>query len=272
MENAYSDIDTASRYDSARALPAQTMTLWLEALKSSIPEDDIEKILDLGCGTGRFTTALGEAFGCVVVGVEPSAAMLDVALSHGGPNVEWRRGEAENIPLESGAVDMVFMSQVFHHFVEPRQAIREISRVLTPAGYLAVRNGMREQNEKLEWLKFFPEALEIEDERTPSRQELMGLVCAQSFELISQRTIRQLFASSCQEYCEKISRRGLSALIAISDEAFQSGLRRLRHWAGSQPRGLPVHEPVDLFVFQKNTTEHNGGDLITQSETKHEAF
>jgi ubiquinone/menaquinone biosynthesis C-methylase UbiE len=254
MKNAYSETETASRYDSARSLPPQTMTLWLEALKSSIHEREIKKILDLGCGTGRFTAALGEAFGCPVLGVEPSAAMLDVAKSQSAPNVEWKQGEAENIPLESEAVDLVFISQVFHHLAEPQRALREMNRVLSPAGYLAVRNGMREQNEELEWLKFFPEAVEIEDKRTPSRQELAELVCAQSFELISQRTIRQLFASSYEEYCEKISRRGLSSLIAISDEAFQNGLRRFRHWAGSQPRDLPVSEPVDLFVFQKSVT------------------
>jgi ubiquinone/menaquinone biosynthesis C-methylase UbiE len=272
MMNAYGDIETASRYDSARGLPPQTMTLWLEALKSSIPESDVRKILDLGCGTGRFTAALGEAFACPVVGVEPSTAMFDVAKSQSAPNVEWKQGQAENIPLESEAVDLVFMSQVFHHLAEPQQALREVNRVLTPAGYLAIRNGMREQNEELEWLGFFPEALEIEDKRTPSRQELTELVCAQSFELISQRTIRQLFASSYQEYCEKISRRGLSSLIAIGDDAFQSGLRRLRHWAGSQPRDLHVYEPVDLFVFQKRPNERDGDRSMIQSEVKHEAI
>ena len=251
MKNAYTQVETANRYDSARALPQQTKTLWMDALKSSIPGPGIGKILDLGCGTGRFTAALGEVFGCPVVGVEPSSAMLNVAMSCSESNIEWKQGQAESIPLESQSVDLVFMSQVFHHFVEPRQALREIERVLTPAGFLAIRNGTREHNGKLAWLKCFPEAYEIEEKRTPSAHELRELVCAQSFELISQRTINQLFASSYDEYFEKISRRGLSALIAISDEAFQEGLERLRHWVELQPRDLAVYEPVDLFIFQK---------------------
>jgi hypothetical protein len=82
-------------------------------------------------------------------------------------------------------------------------------------------------------------------------QELGELVRSESFALISHRTIQQLFASSYAEYFEKISRRGLSALIAISDEAFQSGLQRFQHWANMQSRGQPVYEPVDLFIFQK---------------------
>jgi ubiquinone/menaquinone biosynthesis C-methylase UbiE len=251
MENAYTEIETASRYDSARSLPLETRTLWLDALKSSIPEQEIRRILDLGCGTGRFTAALGKAFECSVIGVEPSGAMLGVARSQDAPNVEWRQGQAENIPLENQAVDLVFMSQVFHHLVHPEQALREINRVLTSTGCLAIRNGTREYNKELAWLRFFPEALEIEDERTPSQQELKELVCGGSFELISQQTIYQLFAASYDEYFEKISRRGLSALIVISDEAFQSGLQRFQNWVRGQPRSQPVYEPVDLFIFQK---------------------
>lgn len=253
MKNAYEGIETASRYDIARSLPSQTKTLWLNALKTSIPEREIRKILDLGCGTGRFTVALGKAFECSVIGVEPSSAMLNIALSQNEPNVEWKQGQAESIPLENEAVDLVFMSQVFHHLTEPQEALREINRVLTPAGYLAIRNGIREHNKELEWLRFFPEALEIEDKRMPSQHELKEFVSNQSFEVISQRTIYQLFADSYDEYFGKISRRGLSALIAINDKAFQRGLQQFQNWVSQQPRNILVYEPVDLFIFQKKS-------------------
>ena len=250
-KNAYSHIETANRYDVARKLPPQTQTQWLETLKDSLPQHAITQVLDLGCGTGRFTTGLSKTFECPVIGVEPSNAMLSVARSQVAPNVEWKLGAAEEIPLQDEAVDLVFMSQVFHHLVRPGQALREINRVLTPAGYLAIRNGTLEHNEDLAWLRFFPGAREIEDERTPSQQEIKATVCAGSFELISHQTINQLFATSNDEYFEKISQRGLSALILIGDEAFQSGLQRFQDWVKEQPGNQPVYEPVDLFIFQK---------------------
>lgn len=98
LKNAYSNIETASRYDSARNLPAETMTLWLAALQSSLPESKVKKILDLGCGTGRFTVPLGQAFACSVIGVEPASAMLDIARAQHNLNVEWKQGAAESIP------------------------------------------------------------------------------------------------------------------------------------------------------------------------------
>jgi hypothetical protein len=65
------------------------------------------------------------------------------------------------------------------------------------------------------------------------------------------QTIYQLFASSYAEYFDKISRRGLSSLISISDEAFNLGMKRLKQWAESKPPHQPVYEPVDIFVFRK---------------------
>lgn len=251
MKNAYGETEVANRYDSARGLPPETKALWLDALTAFIPPREVGRILDLGCGTGRFTASLGDAFECPVVGVEPSTAMLAVAVARGEPNVEWKQGHAENIPLGNGAVDAVFMSQVFHHLSEPRAALEEIRRVLSPAGHLAVRNGTRENHGEIEWLKYFPEARELENARLPSRRELEAAVCAESFELVSRRTVRQLFASSFEEYYEKISRRGLSSLIGIGDDAFGAGLRRLRSLVESQPRDLAVYEPVDLFIFRR---------------------
>jgi ubiquinone/menaquinone biosynthesis C-methylase UbiE len=183
--------------------------------------------------------------------------MLDVAkglTSVSKPTVEWKQGQAEAIPLEAQSVDLVFMSQVFHHLAEPRQALKEIARVLTPGGYLAIRNGTREHNSELAWLRFFPEACEIEEQRTPSAEELRDFVCSQSpaeFRMVSHRVIHQLFAASHAEYFEKISQRGLSALIAISDEAFQHGLQQFKRWISLQPSGVAIYEPVDLFTFRK---------------------
>lgn len=251
MRNAYSESATAKRYDTARSLPEETKSLWLEAVRSAILNPDIKRVLDLGCGTGRFTRMLAETFGCTTVGLEPSAAMVEVAVARGDERVTYRQGDAENIPLENQTVDLVFMSQVFHHFSDPPRALEEINRVLSSRGYLAVRNGTREHNPELHWLKFFPEAWNIEEERTPYAREIEAAVTSQHFVTISHQTIHQLFASSYPEYFEKISRRGLSSLIAISDTAFHEGLGKFEHWVGQQPQDTAVYEPVDLFVCQK---------------------
>src|SRR5579871_2936522 len=85
----------------------------------------------------------------------------------------------------------------------------------------------------------------------PSRQALEQSVCSHSFALLSQQTLWQIFATSYAQYYEKVAQRGLSSLIAISDEAFESGLQRFRRWIDQQPANTQVYEPVDMFVFRK---------------------
>ena len=71
------------------------------------------------------------------------------------------------------------------------------------------------------------------------------------FHAIEVVTVKQIFAASFAEYYKKVSQRGLSSLISISDAAFEQGLMRLREWIAVQPQDEPVFDPVDLLVFRK---------------------
>ena len=132
----------------------------------------------------------------------------------------------------------------------PPAAFREIHRVLRPASYLVIRNGTRENNEELTWIHCFPEAQQIEEAISPSQNDILDSVCRAGFDSIAVQTVYQIFAYSYTEYYDKISQRGLSTLLSISDDAFSAGLERLRQWAGQQQTDQPVKEPVDLFVFR----------------------
>ena len=251
MTNLYADPAAAGRYNAARHLPEETKAFWMDSLKAVLPEATIGKCLDLGCGTGRFTAVLAQTFACPVVGVEPSEAMLAVARAEAMPGVEWKQGSAEDIPLESRSVGLVFMSQVFHHLNRPREALQEIHRVLTPGGSLVIRNGTAENNKETEWLRCFPEALAFDAARIPTRGALEETVCRQPFDLVTRQTFRQLFAASYLDYYAKVGQRGLSSLIAISDDAFRRGMERFQNWVDVQPPDQPVYEPVDVFVFRR---------------------
>jgi ubiquinone/menaquinone biosynthesis C-methylase UbiE len=251
MSRIYDTEGAAKRYDAARSLPQETSALWMATLEAALPRDfSPATILDLGAGTGRFALPLYTAFHCPIHAVEPSAAMLAEGRRNTPESITWHHGSAEDIPLESACVDLVWMSQVFHHLESPGPALHEIRRVLRTGGCLAIRNGTKENNAEIPWMRCFPEAEQIDEARLPSRQAMVDLVIEHGFSTIHTQTVYQYFAASYAEYYEKISCRGLSSLIAISDEAFEAGLRRLRDWVDRQPLDKPVTEPVDLFVFQ----------------------
>lgn len=69
--------------------------------------------MDLGAGTGIFTEALAaREEGFEIVAVEPHADMRAVLEKRNLPGVKVVDGTAEDVPVESGWADAVFVAQV----------------------------------------------------------------------------------------------------------------------------------------------------------------
>ena len=228
------------------------MDQWMDFLTTLVPIDEINTILDLGCGTGRFSFALTNRYGCSLFAVDPSETMLREGQRFQTPEVDimWLKGVAENIPIDDNSVDLVWMSQSFHHIDDLDEAFKEICRVLKKSGFLAVRNGMRDHIDEIIWYECFPEAIEMDRNRILSQKETIEFIVKFDFRLCAATRFYQYFAESYHEYAEKIRGRGLSSLIAISDDAFNMGVQRLDAWVKNRPDKEPVYEPVDLLVFR----------------------
>jgi ubiquinone/menaquinone biosynthesis C-methylase UbiE len=95
------------------------------------PVED-KKILEVACGTGRFTATLA-AEGADVVGMDISAPMLQQgrqkAEELGVSGVELMRGDAARLPFPDNHFDTVFAMRFFHLADTPREFLREMRRV-----------------------------------------------------------------------------------------------------------------------------------------------
>ena len=113
-------------YRRTRQLASGTMALWLDAIAESVTIPDSATIIDVGCGTARFSAPRATRFGARVIGVEPSRAMLSEALSSAvHPHVFLCQGSADSLPIRSRSTDLVFMSNVFHHINDPDGAVSD---------------------------------------------------------------------------------------------------------------------------------------------------
>src|ERR1700738_3716994 len=109
----YDQTEIATNYDRARALAPDTARLWLNLLSTYIDQSSMSRVIDLGCGTGRFSKLLAAPFGVQVIGIDPSYKMIEQARNKPTTgNPEYRLGAAEAIPLPDGCADLVFMSNV----------------------------------------------------------------------------------------------------------------------------------------------------------------
>ena len=96
-----------------------------------------ERVLDLGCGAGRFVAALRDA-GAEPVGVELAAAALDRARAN-VPGADLRLVEPDgSLPLEHASVDLVWCSEVLEHVADTAHLLLEVRRVLRSGGRLLV--------------------------------------------------------------------------------------------------------------------------------------
>jgi SAM-dependent methyltransferase len=98
-----------------------------------------ERALDVACGTGVLARVLAGRVGAggSVVGVDVNEGMLAVA-RRTSPEIAWRLGRAEALPLASASFDVVASQFGLMFFEDRRAAIREMVRVLRPGGRLAV--------------------------------------------------------------------------------------------------------------------------------------
>lgn len=118
----------------ARGRPEYPMQI-MGWLSSEVGIDGTKHVVDLGAGTGKFTSLLTRLTSHIIA-IEPVAAMraeLHKRLS----TVVSLAGTAEHIPLDTASVDVVVCAQAFHWFAT-EHVLAEIHRVLKPGGKLAL--------------------------------------------------------------------------------------------------------------------------------------
>jgi len=101
-------------------------------------------VLDVGCGAGTDLLLAAMRVGPHgrAIGVDMTAAMRDRAAAGatacGLLNVEIRDGDATNLAVESGSVDVVISNGVLNLVPDKHRAIAEIARILKPGGRVQI--------------------------------------------------------------------------------------------------------------------------------------
>lgn len=97
------------------------------------------RVLDAGCGPGLYAAEL-VARGARVTAFDESPAMVRLAQDRLGPDVEVRRHRlGDRLDwLPDASIDLVVLALVLHHVSDRVAALRELARVLTPAGRLVL--------------------------------------------------------------------------------------------------------------------------------------
>jgi ubiquinone/menaquinone biosynthesis C-methylase UbiE len=96
-----------------------------------------ETLLDIATGGGHTANAFAPLVKKVTA-IDLTPEMLKVAekflQGNGHQNVDFKIGDAENLPFEDGLFDIVTCRIAPHHFPNVNQFVKEVQRVLKPSG------------------------------------------------------------------------------------------------------------------------------------------
>jgi ubiquinone/menaquinone biosynthesis C-methylase UbiE len=235
-------------YAAARSCSDETASLWTTIVEPFITPE--ATVLDLGCGTGRFSSLFAERFQARVIGLDPAVAMLRGAKKAAERNnLFYAAGRAEEIPLCDACCDLAWLSQVIHHIAGRPACARELRRVLKGGGHVLIRGAFADRMDAFPTLlRFFPGTRDFMLQ-FPTVDQVLADFHAAGLSVERVQRVQQKTCNSLAEFAERTRLRGDSTLSLLADEEFQQCQYALERVAREEPPE-PVIEIIELLVMK----------------------
>jgi ubiquinone/menaquinone biosynthesis C-methylase UbiE len=189
---------------------------------------DFRRLVDVGCGTGRFAAFAKARRGGRVWGVDPSAEMLGRARERPGTaGIGWKQASAERLPFTGGWFDAAHTHLVAHTLPDRPAALAEIARVLMPGGRLATATFAMEHFERFFLNPYFPTIASIDGARFPDPAVLTTELGEAGFRDAAIERISQPISADPADVLERVRGRYISTLHLLDPTEYAEGLARL---------------------------------------------
>lgn len=210
-----------------------------------------ERILEVGCGTG-YWLAHFSSITDRLHGLDLSVGMLYQARRR-DRRLLLTRGRAECLPFSSACFDLVYCVNALHHFDGQRDFVSEARRLLRPGGALAVV-GMDPHNSQTRFYlyHYFEGAYETDLVRFPPWVTVGDWMRVAGFEGISRKMTERILDHKIGSLVLEdpfLRKDATSQLTLLSNEAYTSGLRRIRSAIeAAEAAGARLIFPVDIPI------------------------
>ena len=182
-----------------------------------------KRLLDIGCGTGKYGQALIQK-GFDVVGIDKSPSQISEAKKV----INAQEGNAIDLPYKSESFDVCIMIMMIHHMNQKERtlAFDEIYRVLKKDGVLIIKTASHEDLKHRISSRFFPEALKIDLKRYPEIETIQDELSKFKNYRVKHTISTSIFDKS--EMIQKLSMRRTSNLGMISENSLKEGIHRFK--------------------------------------------
>lgn len=210
-----------------------------------------ERVLEVGCGTGRWLADLAPEGGNLY-GLDLSQGMLDEARRR-CDDLHLVQGRGGRLPFPSDMFDLVFCVNAIHHFHDPGGFVRESYRLLSAGGAVAVVGSNPHDGRGACYAyDYFPGTLPVDLQRFPSWGTVFDWMVRAGFEDVEWHAVERIVDHKvgCEVLKDPfLQKDACSQLALLSDQAYAAGVRRIEAAVEeAAAAGETVTFPVDIHL------------------------
>lgn len=206
-------------------------------------------VVDIGAGTGVWSSRLHRWLAEPVIAVEPSGAMRARAAVRSRLGVALVGGAAERLPIRTASAGAAWFSTVLHH-LDLYRCVAELRRVLRPGAPVLIRGTFPDRHYDLTIARHFPE-VRRQWTTFPTVDETVEAFGHAGFVFETLRHVPERSQRSLTEVRSEIvaMRHADTLLASLTDAEFALGLSRLDEAVARGER--PGDQGLDLLVMRR---------------------
>jgi ubiquinone/menaquinone biosynthesis C-methylase UbiE len=215
------ELDYAASFGKYRSEKTDTTAALIRSILRYVPGSSGAKVIDIGCGTGRYALPLALACSAQVLAADLSRAMVEQGRGKdSGGAVSWFLSDACRMPFSGETFDVVLLFLVLHVVKDSSKALQEAYRILQPGGHCLILAHSHSQLDRQTLFRFFPEARKLNKRRMLSLTALKKLLRETGFHHLRTEEFVEAVSYPRESFLEKVRSRPNTSLRTMSDADF----------------------------------------------------
>ncbi len=214
--------DYAVSFDKYRSQTTEATAVLIRSILRYVPSSPGARVIDIGCGTGRYALLLASATEARIFATDLSRAMVEKGREKDhAQRVSWSISDACRMPFVGEGFDAALLFLVLHVVKDPKKALREAYRILRPGGHCLILGHSFSQLDRQTLFRFFPEARKLNKRRMLSLTKLKKTVREIGFHHLQTEELSETATYPRDVFLEKVRSKPNTSLRSISEADFQ---------------------------------------------------
>ncbi len=199
-----------------------------KTLTEIITTNNINSILEVGCGTGYWLKKFSDAD--IITGIDFSRGMLKREEKH--KKINFICADANTLPVSKNSFDLIYCINAIHHFNDPFQFIKDVYPLLKKGGRLCIFGSNPADSFNFWYIfRYFKNTFENDKKRFPDTEKLKNVFQESGFNDVEYKIVE--IVNRCKINYEIFDdlflvKNATSELYLISQDEYEQGIKKMK--------------------------------------------